>query len=102
MGNTTKDPGSATLRDALAAVLEALDIPHAATMGGQKIRDRILVERVGHAVIMLASVLGADTFDPAWSVAYRRARLAEHPATGYKTWAERVAELDAAGRAGAR
>ncbi len=27
---------------------------------------------------------------------YLRARLAEHPATGYKTWAERMAELAAA------
>jgi len=29
-------------------------------------------------------------------VEYLRARLAEHPAVGYKTWDERVAELDAA------
>lgn len=84
--------------DALAAVLEALDIPNAATTGGQEIRDRILVERAGHARLMLATVLGQDTHDPAWAVAYLRERLAGHPATGYKTWDERMAELDAAGR----
>ena len=83
-------------RDALMAVLEALDIPHAATVVEQEIRDRILVERAGHALVMLNGILGSDTFDPAWSVAYLRARLAEHPAEGYRTWAERVAELDAA------
>jgi hypothetical protein len=84
--------------DALAAVLEALDIPNAATMGGQQIRDKILVEGAGQARLMLATVLGHDTHDPAWSVAYLRERLAGHPATGYKTWDERMAELDAAKR----
>jgi hypothetical protein len=34
-------------------------------------------------------------------VAYLRERLAEHPAEGYKTWDERVAELDAARSCGA-
>jgi hypothetical protein len=34
--------------------------------------------------------------DVPWSVAYLRARLAEHPAEGYKTWDERMVELDAA------
>jgi hypothetical protein len=32
-------------------------------------------------------------------VAYLRARLAEHPAQGYKTWDERTAELEAARQA---
>jgi hypothetical protein len=77
-------------------VLEALDIPHAATAGDQETRDKILTERAGHAVVMLKSILGGDTFDPAWSVGYLRERLAGHPATGYRTWAERMAELDAA------
>jgi hypothetical protein len=80
----------------LQAVLEALNIPNGATVGDQGTRDQILVERAGHAVVMLNSILGGDTFDPAWSVKYLRARLAEHPGTGYKTWAQRVAELDAA------
>jgi hypothetical protein len=84
--------------DALRAVLEALDIPHAATNGDQETRDKILLERAGHALIMLRSVLDGEhpAPDAPWSVAYLRERLAEHPAAGYKTWAERMAELDAA------
>lgn len=82
--------------DALRAVLEALDIPNAATVGGQEIRDRILVERAGRAVVMLRGILGGDTFDPAWSIGYLRGQFAKHPAAGYRTWAEQVAELDAA------
>lgn len=84
--------------DALQAVLEALDIAHAATVGYAEIRTAILVERAGHAKLMLATVLGQDHHDPAWAVAYLRDRLAEHPATGYRTWDERMAELDAARR----
>ena len=87
-----------TATDALAAVLEALDIPHAATVGEQRTRDAILVERAGHARLMLATVLGQDTYDPQWAIGYLRDRLAGHPATGYKTWDARMAELDAAKR----
>ena len=85
-------------RDALEAVLEALDIPHAATVGHEEIRNRVLLERVGHTVVMLSAILDGEHPAPGvpWSVAYLRARLAEHPAQGYKTWDERMAELDAA------
>jgi hypothetical protein len=91
-------PDAAQLLDALAAVREALDIPNAATTGEQETRDAILVERAGHAVAMLAGILDGDdnTLGIPWSVAYLRARLADHPAAGYKTWDERMAELDAA------
>ena len=91
---TALDAAQAT--DALRAVLEALDIPHAATAGEQEVRDRIFMERAGHAVVMLQGILGGDTYGPAWSVGYLRERLAEHLAPAYKTWAERMAELDAA------
>ena len=93
---STPEPDIHTALDALAAALEALDIPNAATVGDQRIRDAILVERAGHAKLMLTSVLGQDAHDPGWAVAYLRERLAEHPAEGYKTWDERMAELDAA------
>ncbi len=84
-------------RDALEAIREAIDIPNAATVGGQETRDRTLVERVGHAVVMLRGILREDaTDDIAWSVAYLRARIAEHPATGYRTWGEAMAALGAA------
>lgn len=98
MNDTT--PDAAQLLDALAAVREALDIPNAATVGDQETRDAILVERAGHTVVMLASILEciSDGRDPmiGWSAGYLREQLAKHPAAGYKTWAERVAELDAA------
>jgi hypothetical protein len=117
-GNTFHyDPRHATIRqcsdarvthadellDALTAVRDAIAIPNAATVGDQETRDAILVERARDAVVMLDSILdGAATPDVPWSVAYLRARLAEHPAAGcYKTWDERVAELDAAKAASA-
>jgi hypothetical protein len=85
-------------RDALAAVLEAIDIPNAATMGDDERRTAILVERASHAAIMLRRILEDPEAqgDIAWSVGYLRDRLAGHPATGYKTWAEGVAEREAA------
>jgi hypothetical protein len=77
-------------RDALAAVAEAIDIPHGATAGDQETRDKILLERAGHAVVMLRSILGDHAIlDVPWSVEYLRARLGEHPAEGYRTWGER-------------
>ncbi|MGH3193113.1 MAG: hypothetical protein ACRDOL_38860 [Streptosporangiaceae bacterium] len=85
------------LLDVLRAVREAIGIPHGATVGDQEVRDAILVERAGHAAVMLAGILGADaTVDIPWSVAYLREQLAKHPAVGYKTWDERAAELEAA------
>jgi hypothetical protein len=67
------------------------------TVGDQEIRDRILIERAGHAVVMLNGILSEDaTVDVPWSTSYRRARLAGHPAEGYKTWAERLADSSAA------
>lgn len=89
---------AAGMRDALAAVREAIDIPHPATVGDGETYDRILLERVGHARIMLGSILDpARTHsDVPWQVGYLRERLAEVPATGYKTWLEAVAERKAA------
>jgi hypothetical protein len=85
-------------RDALEAVLEAIDIPHGATVGDEEARTAILLERAGHAAVMLRAILDGShpAPDVPWSVEYLRDRLAEHPATGYKTWDERKAELDAA------
>jgi hypothetical protein len=82
------------LLDALRAVLEAIDIPNGATMGDQEIRDRILIERVRHTKILLTSILGEDSVrDIPWSVSYLREQLAKHPAVGYRTWEEAMAEL---------
>jgi hypothetical protein len=91
----TPDPSE--LLDALGVVREALDIPYAATVGGDETRAKILDQRLGHAVGMLRGILGEDaTRDVPWSVGYLRERLADYPATGYRTWDERMAELKAA------
>jgi hypothetical protein len=95
--NILPDVDPRQLADALAAVREALDIPYAATAGDEEIRARILDDRLGHTVVMLAGILDRDTtIDIPWSVGYLREQLAKHPAAGYKTWAERMAELAAA------
>lgn len=109
-------PARDDLLDALRAVLDALDIPHPATVGDSEAHARILNMRVMHAVVMLQSVMRtADRREPSsarqwtpgdlrevrWSTEYLRDRLAEHPAEGrYKTWQQLVAELDAARESG--
>lgn len=91
----TLDPEQ--LLDALTVVRQALDIPYAATVGDDETRAKILDQRLGYTVAMLQGILDRDPIaDIPWSVAYLREKLAEHPATGYKTWQERLAELDAA------
>ena len=98
-----RTPDARELLDALAAIREALNTPNGATVGDQQTRDAILLERAGHASVMLRGILGEDaTPDISRSVAYLRARLAEHPAEGYRTWNERMAEMDAAKAAAAR
>ncbi|MEU6706512.1 hypothetical protein [Streptomyces wuyuanensis] len=71
------------LRGLLTAVLEALAIPHPATIGDGEIHDLIMADRVMHARIALENVLERGD-DPGWSADYLRARLAEHPPTGYR------------------
>ena len=88
--------GPAEARDALQAVREALDIPHAATVGDDEIRAKVMDRRVMHAVTFLRGILDQEPRDLGWHVAYLRDRLAEHPAAGYKTWDEAIAELRAA------
>ncbi|GHA64249.1 hypothetical protein GCM10010330_16330 [Streptomyces tendae] len=92
------------ITDLLAAVLEAIDLPHPATTGGAEVHDRLLNSRAVHARIALRNLLedGPD-LGPAWTARYLRERLAEHPVAGYvtvdqanaalvagKTWSEAV------------
>jgi hypothetical protein len=97
---SSSPPDAGELLYVLTAIRAALAVPHAATVGEQETRDAILLERVGHAAAMLDGVFErlGDGRDPmiGWSAGYLRERLAEHPATGYRTWDERVAELEAA------
>ncbi|MDL5201196.1 hypothetical protein [Streptomyces sp. ALI-76-A] len=81
------------VRDLLTAVLEALDIPHPAAVGGTEAHDRLLNTRAVHAVIALRAVLSdGPGLGAAWNAQYLRERLAEHPVTGYVT----VEQADAA------
>ena len=48
--------------EVLRAVLEALDIPHGATVHDQEVRDAILVERVMHVAAMLKRSGGVPAF----------------------------------------
>lgn len=79
------------LRGLLAAVLEALDIPHPATFGDGEVHDRILSERAMHAAIALRSTLEGHPLDVEWTTAYLRERLAEHPPTYVTTDQARAA-----------
>jgi hypothetical protein len=80
-----RDASAAELRTLLDAVREAIGIPHAATVGDDETRARILADRVMHAQIALDNVLDRGD-EPGWSADYLRARLAEHPVTGYRHW----------------
>ncbi|MFH8799675.1 hypothetical protein ACH4F6_08785 [Streptomyces sp. NPDC017936] len=82
------------IRGLLAAVLEALDIPHPAAAGGEKVYDRIRNDRATHVVVALRSVLDdKPLMDVEWTTAYLREQLAKHPATGYVTVAQAHAAL---------
>jgi hypothetical protein len=80
--------------DALTAVRAAIDIPHAATTGDEARRATVMATRLMHACICLEALTGkhADR-EVAAEVAYLRQQLAEHPAEGYKTWDQAIAEL---------
>ncbi|MGW3646673.1 hypothetical protein [Streptomyces sp. NPDC000878] len=74
------------VRDLLAAVLEALDIPSPATMGDTETHDRVLNDRAMHAKIALRSALEEHPLGIEWTTTYLRERLAEHPPVGYRHW----------------
>lgn len=79
------------LRDLLAAVLEAIDIPHPATTGDEAVYHAALARRAMHASIALRTTLeetgvGAD---PRVRAAYLRERLAEAPPDTYRHWEDR-------------
>lgn len=83
--NDRTEPTARELRQLLAVVLEALDIPSPATVGDSETHREILAHRTIDAVAALRGVLQHGD-DPGWSADYLRARLAEKPATGYRTW----------------
>ncbi|MCI0385430.1 hypothetical protein [Streptomyces sp. CNQ085] len=75
----------APVRELLAAVLEAIDLPYPATLGDSERYREVLEQRVMHAAIALRNVLAdRPLMDIAWDTEYLRERLAEHPPTGYR------------------
>lgn len=75
-------------REVLDVVLEALDIPYGATAGDDEVRDKILDKRLLQLVVSLRALREEPGRDAPWTLAYLREKLAEHPATGYRTWDE--------------
>lgn len=72
-------------RDFLTAVLEALDIPHPATVGDSERHHAVLADRVMHALLALRSVVAAEpNLGIAWTTAYLREQIVATPATGYR------------------
>lgn len=78
---TAPDP-AAPYRDLLAAIREAIDIPHAATVGWEEKRAEILDRRLTQALIALRDVESVSAADLTWHTSYLRERLAEHPPIG--------------------
>jgi hypothetical protein len=80
---------SSEVRDLLAVMLAAIDIPYPATVGDVARQRGVLAERAMHATITLRHVLAGEgprfSADLAWETAYLREQLAAHPPSGYKT-----------------
>lgn len=83
---------SGETRDLLAVVLEAIDIPYAATAGHEETRARILDGRIMQLKVSLQRIAeAADRGDRyvdetlTEGLAYLREQLAAHPAEGYVT-----------------
>lgn len=93
---------SAETRAVIDAVLEALDIPYAATVAHDETRARIMDERIMRLKVSMEHLAEAadrgDRFmDEKFTenLAYLRERLAEHPAEGYVTAAQARERCDA-------
>lgn len=89
---------TAETRDLIAAVVETLAIPYAATVGHEKTRAKILDERVMQLFVALKPLTSAADVTVerlAWVLDYLREKLAEHPPVGYVTDEQARARCDA-------
>ncbi|MFF9688967.1 hypothetical protein [Streptomyces sp. NPDC014623] len=73
------------LRHLLEAVLEAIDIPHPATIGDQDAHRALLEARASLAVTVARAALAEHPDGIGWNADYLRRKLIEYPATGYRT-----------------
>lgn len=76
------------LRALLDAVLDAIDIPHPATIGDDDAYRAILDRRLGLAVIVARAALAEEPDSIAWNTAYLRRKLEALPPTGYRHYAD--------------
>jgi hypothetical protein len=77
---------SAETRAVLDVVLDALDIPHAATVGHAETRARILDDRLMNTVVYLRSIANRDDAKSLTTdLGLLLERLDENPAAGYVT-----------------
>jgi hypothetical protein len=67
------------------AVLNAIDIPYAATVAHDETRTRILLARVMHLRISLETLLGSKHQDVTDAIKDLEERLSEHEPIGYVT-----------------
>ncbi|MGI5325509.1 hypothetical protein [Actinomadura nitritigenes] len=97
MSERTETGGlSAETRAVIVAVLDAVDIPYAATVAHEETRAKILADRVMHLVVHLRSVADRGHADAlARDLEYLRERLDENPAAGYVTSEQARARCDA-------
>lgn len=76
-------------RAVVDAVIEALDIPYAATVGHDETRTAILLDRVRHLLVCMRALADGDSplspLSAKWHLEYLRERLAGHPPVGYVT-----------------
>ena len=97
MGDVPTTGLQAETRAVIEAVLEALDIPYAATDEHETARDVILRERLTQTVLSLDHIANRDRAeDIPRDLEYLRKRLAEHPVTGYVS-SQQAADRLAAG-----
>ncbi len=85
------------LVELIEVMIEAIDIPYAATTGDDEIRARILSQRMLVMLVSVKALFARDglTRDAGWTVGFIREQLAKFPATGYRTeYAEVIAERD--------
>lgn len=76
------------VRALLDVVLEAIDLPHPATVGDAETYRQILDRRAALAVTVARAALAEAPDSIGWNADYLRRKLAEYPATGYSTLAD--------------
>jgi len=76
----------APVRDLLATILAAVDIPHPATTADTVVYDRIRNDRISHTVAVLRNLLDdKPLMGVEWLTDYLRERLEGIPPVGYTT-----------------